>query len=228
MSSVLTVRASLSGGSGSAADAVLSCFNSVRAEIQHLHHVLFVVLYLPSMRHFGDANQGYKMAKDLLAAQGPPSRACLQLRSPSDHDSSLPPEEWVRTQAYAFMCCLFSSFSLFSNYYCYCYHFQKKKTLKKDAVQADEVVLEVVAMPLPAGWTRRGLHVQSISHWAPACIGPYAQATLIDIKSGVQGRPRGFAFVAGQVIRKNEQHCSKDIRIHHRDKVVVNVLVESI
>lgn len=39
----------------------------------------------------------------------------------------------------------------------------------------------------PAG--RRVLHVQSISEWAPSCIGPYSQAT----------RDAGLAFFAGQV-----------------------------
>jgi diphthine-ammonia ligase len=37
--------------------------------------------------------------------------------------------------------------------------------------------------------TRKVLHVQSISEWAPSCIGPYSQAT----------RHRGLALLAGQI-----------------------------
>ena len=35
------------------------------------------------------------------------------------------------------------------------------------------------------------LHVQSLSHWAPACIGPYSQATFVPCW--------GLVFLAGQI-----------------------------
>jgi diphthine-ammonia ligase len=61
-----------------------------------------------------------------------------------------------------------------------------------------------VQLPLPSGCAatvsvlavtggsvaaRRTLHVQSISEWAPACIGPYSQATLC----------HGLLHIAGQI-----------------------------
>ncbi|PRW59519.1 diphthine--ammonia ligase isoform X1 [Chlorella sorokiniana] len=49
------------------------------------------------------------------------------------------------------------------------------------------LVVEVLFARQPEG--RRVLHVQSISEWAPSCIGPYSQAT----------RHRGLALFAGQI-----------------------------
>ncbi|PSC71309.1 diphthine-ammonia ligase isoform X1 [Micractinium conductrix] len=48
------------------------------------------------------------------------------------------------------------------------------------------LVVDVLFARVPAG--RRVLHVQSISQWAPSCIGPYSQAT----------RHAGLALFAGQ------------------------------
>lgn len=48
--------------------------------------------------------------------------------------------------------------------------------------------LDLLALCSPSS-ARTALHVQSISHWAPANIGPYAQAVCVD----------GAVFVAGQI-----------------------------
>ncbi|KAH8926923.1 hypothetical protein BT69DRAFT_1238492 [Atractiella rhizophila] len=60
------------------------------------------------------------------------------------------------------------------------------------SVQLDEasrVLIDVVARRLAPQDSRLGLHVQSLSYWAPANIGPYSQA----ITAG------GRVFIAGQI-----------------------------
>lgn len=53
----------------------------------------------------------------------------------------------------------------------------------------------------PASFERSVLHVQSISNWAPCCIGPYSQATSIG----------GVTFVAGQLgLDPITLHLAKD------------------
>jgi diphthine-ammonia ligase len=43
-------------------------------------------------------------------------------------------------------------------------------------------------------WTKTSLHVQSISSWAPACIGPYSQATQCFVSEKSK-----LSFLAGQI-----------------------------
>ena len=51
------------------------------------------------------------------------------------------------------------------------------------------IAVDVLACHHRRGDYRRTLHVASISHWAPSCIGPYAQANSM----------QNFIFVAGQL-----------------------------
>ena len=60
--------------------------------------------------------------------------------------------------------------------------------MRPASVADDEFVKEARANPHHA--LRSTLHVQSISHWAPVCVGPYSQANTI------RG---GITFLAGQI-----------------------------
>ncbi|KAL9079624.1 MAG: hypothetical protein Q9157_001509 [Trypethelium eluteriae] len=62
-----------------------------------------------------------------------------------------------------------------------------------------DVTLSVVVNRLNAS-LRRGLHVQSISYWAPANIGPYSQAVGIASGSGGEdGKRAQVVYMAGQI-----------------------------
>ena len=70
---------------------------------------------------------------------------------------------------------------------------------------APAAVVDVLALPSPPlcssslTSSRSALHVQSISPWAPACIGPYAQAVTVGI-GGERGRsPLRLLRMAGQI-----------------------------
>ncbi|KAL9096104.1 MAG: hypothetical protein Q9165_001627 [Trypethelium subeluteriae] len=62
-----------------------------------------------------------------------------------------------------------------------------------------DVTLSVVVNQLDAS-LRRGLHVQSISYWAPANIGPYSQAVGVTSDSGSEdGKTVEVVYMAGQI-----------------------------
>lgn len=107
---------------------------------------LFVHLYLPSMKHFSEANAAYL---DIVPPVNPPARACVQVDGQPGAPSLLTVEVLYRL---------------------YC-----------DSEIRDESANAVSQ--------RKVLHVQSISEWAPSCIGPYSQAVMHD----------KFVYLAGQI-----------------------------
>jgi diphthine-ammonia ligase len=116
---------------------------------------LFVHLYVPAMAHFAAANAAYAR---FLPATNPPARATVQL-APNPLTAMVVEvllarcARWegglpgVRT----------SSSSV-----------EAKRLTCFDAISA--------TARRPGTGTRHVLHVQSISEWAPSCIGPYSQA----------------------------------------------------
>ncbi len=62
-------------------------------------------------------------------------------------------------------------------------------TLELRALSAGGVALEMIAAPRAATYERSVLHVQSISPWAPANIGPYSQGVAVG----------GIVLLAGQI-----------------------------
>lgn len=69
-----------------------------------------------------------------------------------------------------------------------------------DLLPPDALIsLSVTALSEDVVQTKRGLHVQSRSYWAPANIGPYSQAVSVPIPSGDGERTRRVVYVAGQI-----------------------------
>lgn len=149
---------------------------------------LFVHLYVPSMAQFGAANAAYAA---FLPAINPPSRATVELGA--NAELALVVEvlfaRWARLGFVGGV----RGWQSWSPRLC--------------SLGGGAIRLWAVSSWLQAGQTnpcnrtpvciprrrqpegRRVLHVQSISEWAPSCIGPYSQAT----------RHRGLALFAGQV-----------------------------
>ena len=76
----------------------------------------------------------------------------------------------------------------------YCAFFPHRDPPSRACIQLSQTsscTLSILALhkSRAASVSRRVLHVQSISHWAPCCIGPYSQATSL----------RHLSFVAGQL-----------------------------
>ena len=76
----------------------------------------------------------------------------------------------------------------------YCAFFPNRDPPSRACIQLSQTsscTISILALrkAKASGASKRVLHVQSISHWAPSCIGPYSQATSL----------RHLSFVAGQL-----------------------------
>jgi diphthine-ammonia ligase len=151
------------------AAAVRAALRAVEAQLQARRLgwgcSLFVHLYLRDMGHFGAANAAYC---SVLPQHNPPSRACVQLPLGSgcavllDVLLAKPGAGEAATAAVG-------SLQL------------------AEGASGQHQEGGAAAAVVPQG--RRVLHVQSISDWAPSCIGPYSQATAW----------RGLLHMAGQI-----------------------------
>lgn len=152
----------------------------------------FVHLYLADMSHFGAANSAYCRH---LPQTNPPSRACVQVR-PGQHVilqapycawrsghllSSLHGQLVVMAAAVVaqvplpagcpvLLDVLFARQPVESSS-----NTSSTDTPSPDAVDVLQPQHVGEVMPLQQQPDRRVLHVQSISDWAPSCIGPYSQ-----------------------------------------------------
>lgn len=124
--------------------------------------VLFVTLSLAAMSHFAAANAAYRAVVPQAAA---PARACVEL--PHSGSFRCSADALVRRPAAAAARDAAAP------------HSDTAAAPRRDAAAA---VAEVAA-------ERTVLHVQSVSRWAPACIGPYSQAV----------RCGGLLCIAGQI-----------------------------
>ena len=62
-----------------------------------------------------------------------------------------------------------------------------------------DVMISLTSVKLPASSSRKGLHVQSRSYWAPANIGPYSQAFSVPLKSHSTDGTDSLVYIAGQI-----------------------------
>ena len=118
--------------------------------------VLYVHLYLSEISHFATINQYYKQ---FFGTQLPPSRSCVAVGR-----NALPGGRRVM------MDCIFQRGSG-----AYLRHDGDGSAAVCDKV---DTFLDK-ALQNNRQFLRKTLHVQSISNWAPVCIGPYSQANVL-------------------------------------------------
>ncbi|GLC43297.1 hypothetical protein PLESTF_000414800 [Pleodorina starrii] len=141
------------------------------AQHMDLHHCLFVHLFLANMGHFQAANGVYCKH---FPSRDPPSRACVQVCLP--HDCPVMCEFLLARGAAPPVAAA------------------PRSPLPPALALAPSPTAAGAGPPPPplspvTRHTRRVLHVQSISSWAPSCIGPYSQATSY----------RGLVYLAGVI-----------------------------
>lgn len=144
---------------------------------------LFVHLYVPSMAQFGAANAAYAA---VLPAINPPARATVQLGAGAGLALVVDVlfARWARAAAAlpgvrpAAVACGRSRPAP-----------HPSKSVRSSRRHPDPSPPMASSTRRHALGERRVLHVQSVSEWAPSCIGPYSQAA----------RHRGLALLAGQV-----------------------------
>lgn len=140
---------------------------------------LFVHLYVPSMAQFGAANAAYAA---FLPAINPPSRATVELGG--NAELALVVEvlfaRWAQLVWLWDACILVLLACSGQPPVPQCLH---------NGGGSPSASSSLPPSPCRQPEGRRVLHVQSISEWAPSCIGPYSQAT----------RHSGLALFAGQV-----------------------------
>ncbi|KAK1741391.1 diphthine--ammonia ligase [Skeletonema marinoi] len=115
------------------------------------HDILYVHLYLSEMSHFAKINQHYVQ---FFGTHLPPSRACVAVGK-----GALPGGRRVMMDC---------SLQRGSGGY-----------LRSDGDSLDSDSYLNQAFQNKHHLLRKCLHVQSISHWAPVCIGPYSQANTL-------------------------------------------------
>mmetsp|Transcript_12974 Transcript_12974/g.21252 ORF Transcript_12974/g.21252 Transcript_12974/m.21252 type:complete len:905 (-) Transcript_12974:829-3543(-) len=147
------------------ADAAVQEFLAVTQTLQHLlaylfvgdlpqtssYDILYVHLYLSEMAHFTKINQHYVQ---FFGTHLPPSRACVAVGR-----GALPGGRRVM------MDCTLQRGS--GGY------------LRSDGDSLDSDSFLNQSFQNKHHLLRKCLHVQSISHWAPVCIGPYSQANTL-------------------------------------------------
>mmetsp|Transcript_14354 Transcript_14354/g.22147 ORF Transcript_14354/g.22147 Transcript_14354/m.22147 type:complete len:914 (+) Transcript_14354:104-2845(+) len=147
------------------ADAAVQEFLAVTQTLQHIlsnhfvgdipktssRDILYVHLYLSEMAHFAKINQHYVQ---FFGTHLPPSRACVAVGK-----GALPGGRRVM------MDCILQRGS--GGY------------LRSDGDSLDSDSFMNQAFQNKHHLLRKCLHVQSISHWAPVCIGPYSQANTL-------------------------------------------------
>jgi len=150
-----------------AVEEALDVFSTLRATLSNLfggsaasQDVVYVHLYLSNISHFAKINKHYSSFFGTIL---PPSRSCVSVGT-----GMLPGGRRVMLD------CMVQRGS--------------GRYMRPASVADDEFVKEARANPHHA--LRSTLHVQSMSHWAPVCVGPYSQANTI------RG---GITFLAGQI-----------------------------
>lgn len=136
--------------------------------------VVFVHLYLANMQVFQKINVHYK---EFFGTIMPPSRSCVALGK-----SSLPGGRRVM------MDCIVQRGS--GSYMRWSEESYLERHMKPGDLVSNDINFIRLEATNPHHSLRKNLHVQSISHWAPVCVGPYSQANIL--RSGV-------IFVAGQI-----------------------------
>jgi Predicted ATPases of PP-loop superfamily len=134
--------------------------------------VVFVHLYLSDISHFKDINAHYSA---FFGTVLPPSRSCVAVGK-----NVLPGGRRVM------MDCLIQRGS--GEYMRISPDFNSADA--KDKLSAVNAAFVMDHIRNPHHQLRSTLHVQSISHWAPVCVGPYSQANTL--RSGI-------IFMAGQI-----------------------------
>mmetsp|Transcript_8200 Transcript_8200/g.24440 ORF Transcript_8200/g.24440 Transcript_8200/m.24440 type:complete len:850 (-) Transcript_8200:2291-4840(-) len=148
------------------------------------HDVVFVHLHLADLSHFAAANDVYGR---VLPRVDPPARACLQLTLPPGHPVAvmllLSPRQPLVAERH----------SLGSN-----------QGPSQDGAAEDSWAAQHRQAPGDGEVQRvlrRVLHVQSISEWAPTCIGPYSQGAavggLVHLAGTIPLHPPTMDLVAG-------------------------------
>lgn len=122
--------------------------------------IIFVHLYLSEMSHFARINQYYQ---EYFGTQLPPSRACVGVGK-----NVLPGDRRVM------MDCIFQRGSG-----AYLRQGDITTTTDCDNDNHENTSFLVQSQQNKHHFLRKTLHVQSISTWAPVCIGPYSQANVI-------------------------------------------------
>ncbi len=134
--------------------------------------VVFVHLYLSSISHFAKINKYYQ---DFFGIVLPPSRSCVAVG-----------ENVLRDGRRVMMDCMIQRGS--GAYM----RIQPEANLDNiEAILPKKNALFIKQEKLnPHHKLRSTLHVQTISHWAPVCVGPYSQANTLR---------SGLTFMAGQI-----------------------------
>ncbi|KAG7669670.1 hypothetical protein Ndes2437B_g05856 [Nannochloris sp. 'desiccata'] len=123
------------------------------------HDALFIHLYVPDLSQFGAANAVYST---FLPAINPPARACVQLAGGGGNKEAIMPGGG-EIPSLVVEVLLRSNNKILSG-------------VGRGRVSEERIEKKV-------------LHVQSISEWAPSCIGPYSQAVAHN----------GLVYFAGQI-----------------------------
>jgi len=139
--------------------------------------VVFVHLYLASISHFAKINSHYR---EFFGTVLPPSRSCVAVGPgvlPGGRRVML--DCLVQRGSGAYMRRRLSPTTNHNN---------NNTTTSSTITTGDDFIRRCTANPHHT--LRSTLHVQTISHWAPVCVGPYSQANTIR---------SGLAFLAGQI-----------------------------
>ena len=133
--------------------------------------VVFVHLYLSNISHFAKINQYYS---EFFGTMLPPSRSCVAVGT-----------NVIAGGRRVMMDCMIQRGS---GSYMRIKPEAKLDELETLSVANEQFIKEHIQNPHHK--LRSTLHVQSISHWAPICVGPYSQANTL--RSGIH-------FMAGQI-----------------------------
>ena len=134
--------------------------------------VVFVHLYLSSISHFAKINKYYQ---DFFGIVLPPSRSCVAVG-----------ENVLRDGRRVMMDCMIQRGS--GTYM----RIQPETDMHKieNSLPKNNALFIKQQKMNPHHDLRSTLHVQTISHWAPVCVGPYSQANTLR---------SGLTFMAGQI-----------------------------
>ena len=131
--------------------------------------VVFVHLYLASISHFAQINTHYRA---FFGTVLPPSRSCVAVGA-----NVLPGNRRVMLD------CVVQRGSG-------AYMRRNTTTTASTTTSKDDGLFVRQSRNNPHHTLRSTLHVQTISHWAPVCVGPYSQANTLR---------SGLTFLAGQI-----------------------------
>mmetsp|Transcript_35745 Transcript_35745/g.79546 ORF Transcript_35745/g.79546 Transcript_35745/m.79546 type:complete len:894 (+) Transcript_35745:147-2828(+) len=169
------------------ANALHDMLAAVERELAAMHlelnHALFVHLFLANMGHFAAANAVYCRH---FPAHNPPSRACVQVPLPEG-------------------CPVMVDVLLAKG----AYTPAAQPAAAAEAPDAGRAISNSGGSSSRSStggeeFGRKVLHVQSISSWAPSCIGPYSQANqyngLVYLAGQIPLHPSSMTVVAGDAV----------------------------